>query len=297
MKLHSLTLIGCLISFVEARVVERKGTDNDANLIIEKLYSISNRLNSESTLKLLKQLSENYSSRIDDERFLKKNAKLQELIEVNNIKHDKCNLGYFSRLEQLMRSNFKRSLNVYNYLKEQRNNQFLKCREVFEEEMRRNINELDGATKNKVLSMRKSIIDTLDNKTQEGRYLIVTPDLLRAGVSNFVIKTSNYTKKKFISSEDGREIFSQEFARIPGTICLKLKEKLSGITDLFSSFLYGPELDLINQLNIEWLENMKICSIILQDVYEFSKEAFEIMKSYKPKRNGAQRLLCLLFGD
>lgn len=298
MKIHSLTLFGCLMILVGAKVIEKKNPDDDAKLIIERLYSnTGGHLNSKSTLKLLKQLSENYSSRIDDARFVKKKDKLKEIIEVNNITHDKCNLDYFIRLKKLIKSNSKKSISVYNYLREQRNKQFLECKEVFEDEMKLKINELDKATKDKIQSMRESIIKTSVGQAHDGRYLVISLDLLKIGVSNFIIKTSRYTKKQFIGDEDGKELFSQEFAKIPAPICVKLKEKLSQITDLFTSFIYGPESEIIDQLTIEWLENMKICSIILQDVHEFSKEAFEMMKSYKPKQNVVQRLLNFIFRD
>lgn len=296
MKLCSIISVGYFISFIGA-VIANKDLDNEAKSIIEQLDSTTgSHLNSRLTLKLLKKLSENYSSR-SNIIFEKKNKKLKELIEANNITLDKCSIEHFERSEKIIKSNANKSPKVFNYLKEQRNKQFLECKDIFEEQMRLLINGLDGDTKEKMLQLRKTIKATLGSQAKSGeRYLVISPDNLKTGVSDYVLKMSKYSRKEFLNEDDGKELFSQEISRIPAPICVRLREKLSRITNLFTPFLYGPESEVIGQFTIDWLENMKICSIILEDVHEFSIESYELMKSRKPNRNIAHRLLSCIFG-
>lgn len=290
-----------VLVLVSVTAHENEDPDEIAKSIKARLFSsnVSEQIEPSKTLKLLKKLSKIYSSlSSSDDKLENRNIRWNQLIEISNVTKDKCNFKYLTRLQKLIRNRFKDFVNLASYLKEQRSLQFVVCKEKLEKELREKVDELDDSTKKKVFALRDSVIAAEGGRKMDKQYLVVSLNSIQLGILNFIIKNSKINKKQLLLDEDG-VLFSQEFTKFSASVCIKVKEKLDKITKVYSMFLYGRESHDIDQFVVEWLENMKICNTMLQDVNEFSKETYNLIKSnvLVQRQDVAQRLLSFFKGE
>lgn len=209
------------------------------------------------SLELLKELEKKCSSLTDDGSQRLK-LKVSNLIKISNVSDENCGKSHFLKILTKTEEN-KGSPNIIDYLHHYWLEQSGRCQSLLHETLERDLSELTEQERETLILLRDNILAATNGKYRLGKLQTVDYRAIRDGILKMMeqnlgpkLKPSDGTKA------ERRKNFVEQFERIVGSVCSKIKQDFAKLTDLYDIFC-----DEMDATDVEIYEGACFCHNIV----------------------------------
>lgn len=264
-----------------------KETTRDAKSIYDQVFTGTGLLgkSKEATLlptevrqKLL-ELSELYGSSLD-RTSMKTKYEIDQLIDVQNIRRDKCSPEYFAYLDRLLKQ-YGKTPNILLYLQAIRARQFNTCDDFFRNQLQNSLSNLGSQKMFDMIDIHLSVKKS--GFPLEKPYSYIPKEA--------IVKSLAITLDKLVRSSANRQIqYSSVFDHennwnyIVYDLCKDVEIEARDPLRFYEYFLNDDEdMEKMDSWIIEWLTNIRICRDVSRGGSDLREKVFKLFKELREK--------------
>lgn len=289
LKMNARLFPFCMLQLCLFCLTIASGQEGDWTEIYNKVYATQGEsLEPETTADLLRRLLKVYEDE-PDAALMRKN--LRSLIEAGNIDETKCDKNTIMSLNELIQSYKMYSVNLMPYLKHCKDDLYYTCEEIFEDELEESINSLDKQERIKILLLRKSVSESIDESLDvDKQYLSIPRSSIEEGIITYMEPITRLINP---ADESDVKISKDKFINAFENWVVNLCERVTWAIDAKIGLFMDDE-ELVGRMDkktLTWMTNWRLCRDVQRDMVNIASETYELIgrEPEKPSKVGRKR--------
>lgn len=228
---------------------------------------------------------------LESEKFLEtlkehdlRDPKVSGLVKLSEDHESKCGILNLEEIIFLLDNYPHDSEKMKNFKRQQWNKRVAACKESWKKHLVDDVKTLtedEAKLANSLKTNIKKSIPDFDCKTMAN--IDKSKDFLNNGVFSYFKQNIEHDLQQLIIGDNRKQLYKSDFAKLFTNLCGHVYIKLRRSMDYFELLENHPETGFDNdEFVVNWVENFKICQLVMKKDKAISKSLNHLLKSKNP---------------